>query len=115
MKRLIPCLILVPFLTSCDISDPEYYDAGYYHSVPPRAEIYGYDERPHDYRHHSRHHRGHNETYVVPNQPKTHEHGHGHQERGHKKHHEQAVVTDKNKNKTHKHDKVRMIKKKIGW
>ncbi|CAM2790729.1 Uncharacterised protein [Legionella steigerwaltii] len=114
MKRLIPCLILVvPFLTSCDINDPEYYDAGYYHSVPPRAEIYGYDERPHDYRHPSRHHRGHNTTYVAPNQAKVHEHGN--QEHGHKKHHEQVVVTDKNKNKDHKHDKVHMIKKKIGW
>lgn len=33
------------------MKQPEYYDAGYYHPAQPRAEIYGFDEHPHDYRH----------------------------------------------------------------
>ncbi|KTC78951.1 hypothetical protein Lche_0971 [Legionella cherrii] len=111
MKRLISCLVFIPFLTSCYIAEPEYYDAGYYHSVPPRAEIYGFDERPHDYRHPSRHYRGHQQTHVAPNQAKVH--GHGNQAHGHKDDHEQVVVN--NKNKKHGHDKVKMLKKKIGW
>lgn len=59
MKRLIPCLLLVPFLAACEMTEPEYYEAGYYHSLPPRSEIYGFDERPHDYRHPVPHYREH--------------------------------------------------------
>lgn len=51
MNRFIPCLLLLLLLTSCRMAQPEYYDAGYYHSNPPRSEIYGYDEQPHHYRH----------------------------------------------------------------
>lgn len=59
MKRLIPCCILLPLLTSCEMTQPEYYEAGYYHSAQPHSEIYGFDERPHDYRHPNPHHRTH--------------------------------------------------------
>jgi hypothetical protein len=57
MNRLIPCLLVLPLLTSCRMAQPEYYDAGYYHSVPPRSEIYGYDEQPHHYRYAPSHHK----------------------------------------------------------
>ncbi|MGL5741559.1 MAG: hypothetical protein ACRCXC_02905 [Legionella sp.] len=51
MKRFILCGLVLPFLISCEKTQLEYYDAGYYHSAQPRSEIYGFDERPHDYRH----------------------------------------------------------------
>lgn len=51
MKHLITSFLLLLLLASCQMKQPEYFDAGYFHSVPPRAEIYGFDERPHDYRH----------------------------------------------------------------
>ncbi|KTD06114.1 hypothetical protein Lgra_2891 [Legionella gratiana] len=51
MKPVIPCFLLFSLLTSCKMTQPEYYDAGYFHSVPPRSEIYGFDEHPHDYHH----------------------------------------------------------------
>ncbi|ARB91980.1 hypothetical protein [Legionella longbeachae] len=57
MKYLIPSFLVLPLLASCQMKQPEYYDAGYFHSVPPRAEIYGFDERLHDYRHPSHGHR----------------------------------------------------------
>ncbi|AUH72087.1 Uncharacterised protein [Legionella sainthelensi] len=50
MKRLMICFVLLSSLNSCKMTQPEYYDAGYFHSVPPRSEIYGFDEHPHDYR-----------------------------------------------------------------
>ncbi|KTD60266.1 hypothetical protein Lsan_2044 [Legionella santicrucis] len=50
MKRLMLCFLLLSSLISCKMTQPEYYDAGYFHSVPPRSEIYGFDEHPHDYR-----------------------------------------------------------------
>ncbi|WP_010653076.1 hypothetical protein [Fluoribacter dumoffii] len=111
MKRLIPCLVLIPFLTSCEMVEPEYYEAGYYHSMPPRAEVYGFDERPHDYRHPSRNHRSYKEMHGSPNQTKAH--GHDSQAHGHKKHQQQVVVD--NKHKKQEHPQVKMIKKKIGW
>ncbi len=101
MKRLIPCLVL-PFLTSCEMIEPEYYEAGYYHSVPPRAEIYGFDERPHDYRHPSSYHRGHKKIIVAPNQAKVH--GHGQQAHGHTNGQKQVVVNNANQNNAYGHD-----------
>lgn len=70
MKRLIPLFLLFWILASCKMGELEYYDAGYFHSVPPRSEIYGFDERPHDYRHPDHYH-GHKK---VETQKNTHEH-----------------------------------------
>ncbi|MCE0723054.1 hypothetical protein [Legionella resiliens] len=99
MKRFIPCLLLLPFLTACEMTQPEYYEAGYYHSVPPRSEIYGFDERPHDYRHPSRHHRGHTKTKEASTQVKTHGHGH------HANEQKQVTVNNAKPNNVHGHDK----------
>ncbi|WP_233593687.1 hypothetical protein [Legionella qingyii] len=102
MKRLIPCLLLLPLLTSCEITAPEYYDAGYYHSVPPRAEIYGFDERPHDYRHPSPYHRGHKKTNGAPVQAKIH--SHNQQTHGHTPNQKQVVVNNTNQKDVHGHE-----------
>ncbi|STY28680.1 Uncharacterised protein [Legionella wadsworthii] len=118
MKRFIPCLLLLPLITSCELTEPEYYDAGYYHSVPPRAEIYGFDERPHDYRH-PPHHHGFKQPHQESNQATVHGHGkqsdkvNKHAKQSHHKGH--TVVKNKDKNKVHGHDKIDIVKKKIGW
>ncbi|KTD72742.1 hypothetical protein [Legionella tucsonensis] len=97
MKRLISCLLLLPFLTACEMTEPEYYDAGYYHSVPPRSEIYGFDERPHDYRHPATHHRGHKKAKETSNQAKKHGH--------HANDQKQVIVNNAKPNNVHGHDK----------
>ncbi|MGM9452134.1 hypothetical protein ACTAZI_02240 [Legionella bozemanae] len=99
MKRLIPCLLLVPFLAACEMTEPEYYEAGYYHSVPPRSEIYGFDERPHDYRHPVPHYREHKKTKGTSKQAKTHGHGH------HANDQKQVIVNNTKPNNVHGHDK----------
>ena len=97
MKRLIPSVLLFPLLTSC--VQPEYYDAGYYHSVPPRSEIYDYDERPHDYRHPYHDHREHKNGKVKVHHP---EHGQAHQVHNYQK---QTVETPSYRKKIHTHEK----------
>ncbi|AWN73693.1 hypothetical protein LEAN103870_13515 [Legionella anisa] len=99
MKRLIPCCILLPLLTSCEMTQPEYYEAGYYHSAQPHSEIYGFDERPHDYRHPNPHHRTHKKTKGATNQAKTHGHNH------HANDQKQVTVNNAKPNNVHGHDK----------
>ncbi|QMT59589.1 hypothetical protein [Legionella sp. PC997] len=108
MKRLIPFLLLVPFLTSCEMSDPEYYDAGYYHTVPPRAEIYGFDEHPQDYRPRLPYHRG-QKINATPSQNKVH----GHHQQTHKQipNPKQVVVNNSNKSTAHGHEKKNQVVK----
>lgn len=56
MKRLIPCMLLLPLLSSC-VSEGAYYEPGYYAPPPPPyVEIHRYEEHRH-YDHGSRHHR----------------------------------------------------------
>lgn len=83
MKRLISCFLLLLFLTSCDMSQPEYYDAGYYHSTPPRSEVYGFDEHPHHYRHARKTpHKDPKKTKFDSKHGKSHERNvHGHDEK----------------------------------
>lgn len=77
MKRFVYGLFFLPFLTSCEVVQPEYYDSGYYHSVPPRAEVYGFDERPHDYRHSQhRHPRAQKHVTGYPHQDTMHRYRH---------------------------------------
>ncbi len=94
--------MLLPFLTSCEMTEPEYYDAGYYHTVPPRAEIYGFDERPHDYRHPSPYHKSHTKTHGAAVQPKIHGHKQTHEHTSNQK---QVVVKNTNQSNVHGHEK----------
>ncbi|MDR3503149.1 MAG: hypothetical protein P4L79_11285 [Legionella sp.] len=56
MKRLIPCMLFLPFLSSC-VPDGTYYEPGYYPPPPPpHVEIHRYEEHRH-YDHAPRHHR----------------------------------------------------------
>ncbi|USQ14724.1 hypothetical protein J2N86_05315 [Legionella lytica] len=57
MKRLIPCMLLLPLLSSC-VPEAGYYEPGYYAPPPPPpyVEIHRYEEHRH-YDHGPRHHR----------------------------------------------------------
>ncbi|WP_133137101.1 hypothetical protein [Legionella rowbothamii] len=56
MKRLIPCMLLLPLLSSC-VPEGAYYEPGYYAAPPPPyVEIHRYEEHRH-YDHGPRHHR----------------------------------------------------------
>ena len=50
MKRIIPCLLLLPLLCSCVVQEG-YYEPGYYPPPPPpRVEVHRYGHHPQGYR-----------------------------------------------------------------
>ncbi|MDR3441773.1 MAG: hypothetical protein P4L65_02030 [Legionella sp.] len=84
MKRLLPCLLLVPLLTSCYVAQEGYYEPGYYHPAP-RVEVHRY-EQPHNHGYHRGYrpapqarvehgrgpHHGGQAVIVSPRQPQMH-------------------------------------------
>lgn len=80
MKRLIPCMLVLPLLSSC--VEGGYYEPGYYPPPPPPPHVevhrYGEQHRPYDHRHH---HQGYNpapRARVEHNSANPHRNAHSH-------------------------------------
>lgn len=83
MKRVIPYILLLPSLSSCQVIQEEYYETRYA-PPPPRVEIHRYERHHHNhrnnYRHeHTRNYQVNSNERVVTVNPSSQSNTHGHQ------------------------------------